>query len=559
MDQSTGWLQASDTRTDRAGALFGEALRAHGVRQVFTLAGSHINELLAGCDDAGISLIDTRHEATAGHAAEGYAKASGAPGVCVVTAGPGFTNALTPMASCAVDAAPTLFVSGAAPSDGSALNPLQGGFSQMEMARPVAKWVGQARAPGEIPRLVAEAFVALRTGRPGPAYLEIPNEVAFGRAEAQAMAAPVTPSPPPWREEGIAEICARLERAHRPLILAGGGVKYAGAGDALRRLTARTGIPVLTNLNAHGVLTAHDDAWGGSFPIYSHLGVAPRADLLIVLGARFGMLTGGLPGKFGEPALGIVQVDIHAAELDHLRPGDVGIVADCRAFIEALERACVERPGHDFSAWRDEVGGLRHRLIAAWQKEAGAATGIHPFHLARCTVATLPPDTTFVADGGEAKVWLESCLAPLRLGQYVSRAYSGNLGSGQGLAMGALMAAPDKPLCLFIGDGAWGMHLQEIDTFVRHRLPIITVVVNNGCWGSIRHGQMKLWHGRRQLVTELGHCRYDLAARAFDCPAERVEHARDLEPALLRAMKNRGPSLIDVVTDRVPDPGVSPF
>lgn len=541
--------------------LFGQTLAAHGVRQVFTLVGSHISPLLAGCVDAGLLLIDTRHEASAGHAAEGYAKATGCTAVCLVTAGPGFTNILTPLASCLVDAVPALFVAGAAPLYGTVPNPLQGGFSQIEVARPIAKWVARAQTPEQIPELLSQALAIARSGRPGPVFIEIPVDVAHGRAAACLPAGQpeATGSAPPPDARIIEEVIERLRRAQRPLILAGGGIKYSAAADELRHFVKRTGIPVLSNFNAHGAVTADDPAWAGPFSALLPAPLPAPADLLLVLGARFGLLTGGFPGRFADRETQVVQIDIEASELNHLRDSDLGIVGDCRAFLAALNHRLNDspQPMPIPTEWAQTLRTARARSHKDWQTLA-LTDVIHPFQLARTVVASLPRDTLFVADGGEAKAWIEMNIAPQRMGQYISRAYSGTLGSGQGLALGAQIANPGNHVCLFIGDGAWGFYLQEIDTFMRHRLPIITVVVNNGCWGSIRHGQQRLWDSKRFLATDLGYTRYDQIARGFGCHAEYVTRIDALGPALRRAQEHDGPSVINVIVDPAPDPASPP-
>jgi len=545
------------------GDLFGHALAAHGVRHLFTLVGSHINPLLAGCADAGIALVDTRHEATAGHAAEGFAKATGATGACVVTAGPGFTNALTPLASAYVDAVPMLLVAGAPPTD-RPLNPLQGGFDQVAMARPITKWATRAGSAAEIPGLVAEAFARARSGRPGPVFLEIPVDIAHGNV--MGTAASVVPArhgeaAPAPNNAHLDEVLARIARARQPLLLAGGGIKYADADGELLRFAHLTGVPVLTNLNSHGLVPASDPAWGGIFSMLPSPGIHGHADLLLVIGARFGMLTGGFPGRHAAPGAGVVQVDIDGSELDHLRPGDLGIEGDCQAVLTALNQRLERRklqPADHLAAWRDRVGTARDDQLASWSRCARAWHVPHPFTVAETVVATLPRDTTFVTDGGEAKAWLEMNLRLEQGGRYLSRGYSGCLGSGQGLALGAHAADPARPVCLFIGDGAWGFHLQESDTFLRHGAPIITVVLNNGCWGSIRHGQQVLWHGERDLVTELGQIRYDRVAAGFGGHVERVERLGDLAPALHRSIASGVPSVIDVTVDPAPNPAQPP-
>lgn len=545
----------SSHRPQSGGELFGACLAAQDVGHVYTLVGSHISALLAGCADAGIALIDTRHEASAGHAAEGYARATGRCAVCLVTAGPGFTNVLTPMANCLADGVPVLFVVGARAMGERALNPLMGNYSQIDVARPLAKWAIRADTPAQIPALLIQGLLSARRGRPGPVYLEIPVDVAeaftqkplkVGMSEVNEQREVVDPS-------AIAAALALLRSAQRPLLLAGGGVKYAGAAAALRELVAQTGLPVLTNHNAHGALTADDAAWCGPFSATLPAPEFEAADLLLVLGARFGLLTAGLPGRYAASHARIVQVDIEPTELRHLRPSDIPVVGDCLAFLQQLTKGLDGFAPQVWRSWASDLREARGRQMASWPAQSAECL-LHPFHVARSVVAALPKETVFVSDGGDAKAWLEMNLQPQFIGQYLSRAYNGALGCGVGMAIGAQIAHPDKRVCLFIGDGAWGFYLQEVASFLRHALPIITVVVNNACWGSTRREQLKQWGGTRSLVTDLGAIRYDQIAAAFGCHAEYVSQVAELQPALQRALAYVGPSVINVLVDAEPDP-----
>lgn len=545
-----------------AAQLFGQTLADLGVRHVFAIVGSHINPLLSGCEDAGIRIVDTRHEATAGHAVEGHAKTTGQPGVCIVTAGPGFTNVLTAMMSCFVEAAPAIFVAGASPLHNGGPNPLQGGFSQIDMARPVAKWVASAARADEIPALLRHGWSMATSGRPGPVFIEIPTDVAHGRASLPARdfaALPAAPAALPKASAAdIERVIERLAAARHPILVAGGGVKYAGAHEALAHLAEAAGLPVLTNFDSHGALPAESPYWCGSLNLVSRLPVVGRCDLLLVLGARFGLLTGGIPGRFSNPELSIVQVDIHPGELEHLRPRDIGIAACCGDFLRRLNARLPATRSASRRDWLGAIHTARAAVHAAWRHETSRPGLMHPYHLARCLTENLPRGTIHVVDGGDTKHWIEMNFAPAEPGRYISRAYSGTLGSGQGLALGACFAHGDAPVCLIIGDGAWGFHLQEIDTYIRHGAPIVTVVVNNGAWASIRHIQERLWNDQRYIAVDLGFARYDRVAEGFACAARRVDTTEALAQALREAVASGKPWVIDAMTDCSPDPLAPP-
>jgi acetolactate synthase-1/2/3 large subunit len=552
----------SSQTTNTAARLFGQTLAGLGIRHLFTLSGSHINPLLGGCEDAGLRIIDTRHEATAGHAIEGLAKSTGQPGVCLVTAGPGLTNTLTAMMSCYVDAAPAIFVAGAAALHNAGPNPLQGGFSQIDMARPVCKWTAVAEHADQIPTLLRQAWQTALAGRPGPVFIEIPSDIAHSTGSPSAhVTAPfeIDAATTCIPDATIEEVVQRLSQARHPIVVAGAGVRYAKAHAMLQQLAERAGLPVFTNFDSHGVLPGESPCWCGSLNLSSRLPAASECDLLLVIGARLGLLTGGLPGRFSNPDLSIVQIDIHADELVHLRPRDLGITADCGQFLNQLSHRLETSNQPSWQAWLAEIQTSRRAQLAAWQDQSSAPGLIHPFHAARCIEEALPPGTIHVVDGGETKHWVELNLSPSRPGRYISRAYSGTLGSGQGLALGACLANDGAPVCQIIGDGAWGFQLQEIDTYLRHDVPIITVVFNNGVWGAIRHLQEKLWNNQRYVATDLGFTPYDQVAAGFGCAARRVDTLDALVATLREALASGQPWVIDVLVDPDPDPLASPI
>jgi len=286
------------------GEMLVRVLVQHGVREVFTLHGGHLDAIYQAAGDR-LRFIDTRHEQAAGHAADGWARTTGRLGVAIVTAGPGVTDVVTAVANAYLDAVPTLFLGGAAPLRDAETLPLQGGLDQVAMLRPITKWAVRITHTRRLPDLLAQAIRVATTGRPGPVFVEIPIDVLFAREdEAKAVfPAPLTPTRPAPPDAAVQGAIAALAAAERPLILAGGGVWFSAAADALRAFAERTGIPVATNGKAHGTLPPEHPACAGSVATIAALartGTPP--DTVLVLGARLGLFTGGRAAFSPPPA-----------------------------------------------------------------------------------------------------------------------------------------------------------------------------------------------------------------------------------------------------------------
>ena len=536
------------------GEMLVRVLEAQGIREVFTLHGGHLDAIYQAARGRGIRWIDTRHEQAAGHAADGWARTTGRVGVAMVTAGPGVTDVVTAVANAYLDCIPTLFIAGAAPLRDAETLPLQGGFDQVALLRPITKWAHRVTHTHRIPDLVAQALRTATTGRPGPVFLEIPIDVLFGRADEAKAVFPqhvcpeAAPTPAP---EAVIRALDWLAAAERPAIMAGGGVWFSGGGPALLAFAERAGVPVFANGKAHGVVPADHRLCGGGFGTLAVLlqgGTPP--DVVLLLGARLGLFTGGQGGGFLARTPRLIQVDIEGAEIGRNRDVALGIVADCREALRALEAAAGERRWPDRTAWQRAAREAREvpRSLFAPALESDAAP-IHPFRLAHEVARAAGPEAILVADGGETASWLELAADVRGGGRWLSHGYLGCLGTGMPFAIAAKVAYPARPVVCLVGDGSVGLNFAEFDTMVRHRLPIVTVVNNDRQWGMSAHGQDLIYGEGRRVVTELAPTRYDLAAAGFGCHAEHVEEPGALAPALARALAAGRPACVNVLTD----------
>jgi len=535
------------------GQILARALKAAGVRQAFALHGGHLEALLKGCVEEGIALTDFRHESAAGHAADAYARVTGELGVCIVTAGPGFTNAISAMANARLDGSPVLFIVGAPPLREVETNPMQGGIDQIAMARPAVKWAFSIPSTERIGDLAAMAIRKARAGSPGPVLLEVPIDVLHMSVPAERATPPagvaVRPHPAPGASEARA-LADLLLAAKRPVLIAGNEAANAATAEALRDLTERLPLPVFTKSLAAGVLPEGHACNGGAasnIAMLPLIGVEPP-DLVILLGARLGLLLGGRSGAVVPHAARLVQVHSDATEIGRIRDVDLAIAADCAETLRALDTALAGRAPKGLEAWRAQAlsAGV---LFASAFPEAEGEGGIHPFHAAKAVCDAAGGEALYVFDGGEAASWGGAVAPANRPASVLTHGYLGCLGIGPGFAIGAQLACPERRVVHLTGDGALGFHIQEFDSMVRHRLPVVNVVLNNQVWGMSIHGQQIMFGGNYNLISKLeGTCYADIA-RAFGLHSERVTSLAEIAPAMQRALACGGPAFIEIMTD----------
>jgi acetolactate synthase-1/2/3 large subunit len=537
------------------GELLVRMLESAGIRELFTLHGGHLDAILLAAHDHGFRLIDTRHEQAAAHAADGWARTTGKPGVAVVTAGPGVTDAVTGVANAFLDCTPMLLIGGAAPLRDAETLPLQGGFDQLALFTPITKWAHRVTHTERIPDLVAQALRVATRGRPGPVYLEIPIDVLFALVEEEGVyvpdAAPLQ-TPPVPSPAAVEQAVAWLRQAERPVILAGGGAWFSGAGAELVAFAERTRIPVFSGSKAHGLVPADHPLCGRSLMNLGGLAAMGigRPDCVLLLGIRVGLFTGGRSRAMIPDEARLIQIDIEPEEIGRNRDVSLGIAGDCREALIALDAAAADGEWPERKAWVEGIQQLREgaRLLFGAALEADSAP-IHPYRLAHAIAQSVDRDAILVADGGETASWMEMAARVHCGGHFLTHGYLGCLGTGLPFSIAAQTAHPESQVLCIIGDGSVGLNFAEFDTMVRHDLPIVVVVNNDQQWGMSAHGQDLLYGKGRRVVTDLGPTRYDLAAAGFGCHAEHVVEPADLLPALERALASRRPSCVNVMTD----------
>lgn len=530
------------------GELLARTLRDASVETVFALHGGHLESFYRGCINNEIRLLDFRHESSAGHAADGYARATGKLGVCVITAGPGFTNATTAILNAQLDSIPTLFIIGAPPIREDETNALQGGFDQIAAAVPMTKYAQRITSTERIQDIAALAIRKAMTGRRGAVLLELPIDVLHMRAHKADIRAPhglrVQPRPAPHPEE-VAAAIAVLKQSVRPVIVVGGEARFADCRDDLIALAEATQIPVFSNARGMGVFPSGHPLNGQIVGNLALLG-DQRPDAALLLGTRFGFRMGGRSTSLLPADARLIQIHSDAAELSRLRHVEVPIVADAGAAIELLRHAAAAETWPERTDWIKAATTAAGKLQVAYPETHGPG-GIHPYRAAEAAVQAAGPDAAIILDGGEAASWAAFHLRADKPGHVQGLGYLGALGTGPGMAIGAQIANPDARVMQITGDGAIGFHIQEFDTMVRHRLPVCTVVLNNQVWGMSIHGQQIMYGANYSAISELSGTEYASIAAAFGCHAERVTDFAEIAPAIARAYASDKPSCIEIM------------
>ena len=540
------------------GELVVRMLEREGVKQVYALMGGHIDTILQACLDHGVKIYDTRHEQAAGHMADAYARLTGRPGVVVVTAGPGVTDVVTAVANAHLDAVPMVVLGGRHPLAEEEMMPLQE-LHGVALMQSITKWVRLVRDVERIPEYMAMAFREATTGRPGPVFLELPVDVLTAEVDdgsvtfPQAYRPQQAPAPSP---EAVDMALALLAQAQRPLIMAGRGVWLAGGTSELREFAEITQIPVIANGMSRGALPEDEHPLSfGSFVTAgtTFLPAAGGPDVVLLLGGRFGLFTGGT-NSFVPPKATVIQVDVSGEEIGRFRDVQLGIVADCREALRAFVAAAQGRTFEPRREWLDALTRGQAAFRSGFQQIAmnSSEECIHPYRLTHEVNRFLGGNGIVVADGGETAIWMELAVTPKQPGRYLFHGYLGCLGTGIPFGLAAKAAFPDQRVLVITGDGSVGLNFAEFDTAVRHNLPIVVVICNDQAWGMCKHEQMVRYGEHRIVATELGATHYEKAAEGFGVYAEFVARASDIAPALERAFASGRPACVNVMTD----PGV---
>ncbi|UFS59809.1 thiamine pyrophosphate-binding protein [Subtercola endophyticus] len=527
-------------------------LKRAGVDTAFGINGAHVDSIYQAALDDGFRIIDVRHEMNAGHAAEGYARVRGDVGVAILTAGGGFTNAVTSMANAFLDRTPVVYIAGSGPLSLDQSNDLQSGIDQVAMASPVTKWAHRVTRTELIPRLLAQAVRVARSAPAGPVLLDIPWDVLRESVElpedvnrlnldGHGAAAP----------SSLDDIERRIRSAERPVALI--GKPFAADSDraALHRFAERSGVPLVSDYDGLGAILGTPQGIG-LVQILATLPSDEKPDLIIMLGVRFGLTTALTSGTLIPHGIQIVQIDSSGAELGRLETVALAIQADPGATVSALAER-FERPSAP-STWTQRLSRVAEERTAAVMAEKVPGDRIHPLDAVTAIATSLPSGSTVVADGALTYLWLSETIAKSNVAHYLCHGYLGSMGVGMGTALGAQSARPGEITVLVTGDGAVGYSLAEFDTMVRAELPVVVIVLNNRAWGATWHAQEIVLGRDRVTNNALSNGSYSAVARALGADGYEVTRLNELADAITKAIAAGRPACIDVQVDLDPIP-----
>src|SRR6478609_1146763 len=534
-------------RTGHAGELAVAVAQAHGVETLFTLSGAHVFPLYDGAVKAEtpLRLLDVRHEQTAAFAAEATGKLTRTPGLAVLTAGPGATNGLSAVAQAQFAGSPMVVVGGRAPQSRWGTGALQE-LDQPPIFAPVSKLARTIPTAGDVLGDLHDAFVTASSPHRGPVFVDVPMDELFDSATGQVpLVTPARGADPD--SDAVSEVAELLAGAARPVLILGTDVWADRAEDAALRFVEATGIPTITNGMGRGVVP-------GGHPLLvtkARSAALGGADLVVVVGTPldFRLGYGLFGGQDGPPAQVVHVADSPGqlsghAELAGSVSGDLSAVFD--GLLGELE-VQVRRP--DWSAW---VGDLQAAVAAAVERDSallGAeADPIHPARIYGELLPRLADDAVVIGDGGDFVSFAGKYVEPKRPGGWLDPGPYGCLGAGLGSAIAARLARPSAQVVLLLGDGAAGFSLMDVDTLVRHNLPVVMVMGNNSAWG-LEKGPMQMLYGYDVIADLAPRTAYDEVVRALGGGGETVTDPRQVGPALDRAFASGVPYLVNVITD----------
>jgi thiamine pyrophosphate-dependent acetolactate synthase large subunit-like protein len=518
-----------------------------GIDTIFSISGGHILPVLDGCIDNGIRVIDVRHEQAAAMMAHAWSIYKGQPGVCLVTAGPGFTNTLTGVANAYHEGAPMVVLSGVGSIRELDKGALQD-VNQVDMIKPVTKWTGKCHDITRLPEYLQAAFRHAVSGRPGPVYLELLPDVTFARVEEESISFPTGPSAAvavPADVEAVAEAAALLNEAEKPLLLGGDGICWSGAAKEVLGLAEKAGIPtLLANCGRGAIPDEHPlSLWRGGF--VGLITALSMADVVLAVGIRFNWLL-----NYGDYIANakVIRVDIDPVEVNRNRTADVALVGDAGTVLRQLEPAVEAK---DRGEWLATLDGILTTLSAGDRQQMETPVHpIHPFRLMHGLRQAVGDDAIYIIDGGDTVYFgLVSLRAGETAGVIANGLQFGSLGIGLPFAMAAKLARPEKKVVLVSGDGSFGFNAIEFETAARHGIPVLAVVCNDQAWGSAKHSQELCFAQDRVCGTDLGVVHYEGMVESLGGHGELVQRDEEIVPALERALASGKPACVNVLTD----------
>jgi acetolactate synthase-1/2/3 large subunit len=526
------------------GEVLARALKAVGVDTIFFLVGGPTQSLIEECIRIGIRLVDVRHEQAAAMMAHAYSRVTGKVGVCLTTSGPAVVNAATGVAVAFDDCAPVIVIACSV----SLASRGTGAFEEMDqvgLMRPITKQAWQVTQAERISEFVAMAFRHAKANRPGPIYLDFPGDVLLAEVDEDQVKLNTLPSNvrrPAGDERLVEEAIGILEKAERPVVIAGSGTLWSGAGGDLQEFVECSQIPFFTTPLARGLIPEDHPL---CFP-YTRSFAWKIADAVLLVGSRNNFIVHYMrPPRFAAD-LKLIMVNIDAEEIGHNRPVDVGIVGDAKAILRQL----TDRAGGRFAksnsqkAWVEKLKEVNLEKAEKTEPLLNSdEKPIHPLRLCKEVREFLPRDAILAVDGNMIMAFARQSIPTYYPGHRLNPGVSGCMGVAVPFGIGAKVAKPETPVLVLTGDGSFGMNGMEMDTAVRHKINVVVVVSTNGTWSGVP--------SRYVTGVNIGRTRYDKIVEILGGSGYHVEDPQDIRPALENAFASGKPALVNVITSSV--------
>ncbi|MGA8185878.1 MAG: biosynthetic-type acetolactate synthase large subunit [Terriglobia bacterium] len=542
-----------------------ESLLRQNVKVLFGVPGGVLLPFYDALYKGDLRHLLVRHEQAAAFAADGYARVTGQPGVCVGTSGPGATNLITGLASAFMDSIPVVALTGQVSAEVIGKDAFQEGDT-IGISMPATKFSFAARSAAAIPGVIRQAFEIAVSGRPGPVLVDLPKSVLIERALVDYDAEPLGSQPerrPEWRESDVERAAEMILESRRAVFYVGGGVIAAGAAEELRKLAELTGIPVTTTLMGLGAFPSrHPLSLGmlGMHGSYATNQSICHADLLVAIGARFDDRVTGRVKDFASGAKKI-QIDVDPSEVNKNVRVDFPLVGDARETLRALIEAVEDRLGRgkgvlpgERREWLDQIEAWRAEHPLAYDREAAC---VKPQYLIEAISEQAEEDAIISVDVGQHQMWAAQFYRFSQPRTWLSSSGLGSMGYGFPAAMGAQVAFPDRQVIAIVGDGGFQMTLPDLATVSENGIPVKIVVVNNGSLGMVRQWQ-HMFFENHYCDVHLGRVPdFMKLAEAYGIRSTKVERRADLKDSLADFLGSREPRLLDVSVD--PDENVFPI
>lgn len=530
------------------GELVAKMLKKEGLKHVFTLSGLHVAPIYDGCVNEDIAVVDTRHEQAAAHAADAYARITKRPAVAIVTAGPGVTDAITGIANAKHAESPVLLIGGAAPQALATKGALQE-VEQVDLFKPITKFAARVEKAEHCASFVAAALRAMTTGRPGPAFLEMPWDIISESVDLDRITVPESYRPQRLArlaDESMVEAAAKaLSNAKRPVIMAGNSVHWDDSHGIALELAKLVDAPLYFNGMARSCFDVNDAHVFSK----SRREALLEGDVVLLIGAPLDFRLGyGNESTLSKSAI-VISIDQDGSELGRNRDVQVPLVGDSKSVLTQIVRAAKKA---DHNEWRATLRTLEEKSLAKQRvREQANDSPITHFRFARALADAIDDNTIVVADGGNIVSVTAKVLERKVPGTWLDPGPFGCLGVGAPFALAAKLLHPNRHVVVVQGDGSFGLNGFDYDTCLRFGCPVTAVVGNDAAWGQIWLPQKAIYGEARAVGTLLRPTRYDKVVEALGGVGFHVEKAEELTPTIKQAMGSGTVACVDVTIDRL--------